>query len=70
MGVLVLVSSLMLFFPSPFRENHIAHNFNKRSRVEHLVAEVDKIKAEAEADKHPCKGQLSVCNQSRVLVLR
>jgi len=68
MGVLVLVSSLMLFFSiTTSREPHCS-KFHYEEQLlekiirgeikeEHLVAEVDKIKTEAEADKQALKGK-------------
>jgi len=68
MGVLVLVSSLMLFFSiTTSREPHCSKFHYEEQllekvirweiKVEHLVAEVDKIKTEAEAEKKAFNGK-------------
>jgi len=67
MGVLVLVFSLMLFFSiTTSREPHCSKFHYEEQllekvirgeiKVEHFVAEVDKIRAEAKADKQAFKG--------------
>jgi len=67
MGVLLLVSSLMLLFSiTTSREPHCSKFYYEEQllekvirgeiKVEQLVAEVDKIKTEAEADKQALKG--------------